>query len=98
MAAKDYEFACGWQNAYLTKKLKSNEGKKVSVMSNDRRVITDNEIIYLLKWYAQRECEKLESSGFALSDDKGEVIHISLKGEWLKELSLEDTEDEESHN
>lgn len=42
MAAKNYDIVCGWQNAYIAKRTKTNE------MSDDRKVITDGEIMMLI--------------------------------------------------
>ena len=50
MAAKDYVFVTGWLGAYLTKKKKSNS----PMMSADRRIIEDNEIIGLFEFYLRK--------------------------------------------
>lgn len=50
MAARDYEICCAMSNAYLAKLLK----KEKWVMSNDRRIISNSEIINLLDWFADK--------------------------------------------
>lgn len=50
MAAKDYVFVTGWRDVYLAKRKKS----KSPMMSADRRVIEDNEIIGLFEFYLRK--------------------------------------------
>ncbi len=59
MAAKDYEIVTGWCNAYLAKKKKPTK-KGPQTMSQDRRVIEDNEIIGLFEFYLRKWCEEHE--------------------------------------
>lgn len=74
MAAKDYEFAIGWTNVYLAKKKKPAK-KGPQIMSQDRRVITEDEIIGLFefllrKWYDGHEGEDT----MFIKDDDGKLI------------------------
>lgn len=70
MAAKDYEIVTGWMNAYLTKKKKTKNG----VMSQDRRVIEDNEIIGLFEFYLRNWCEKNEKDTVVITGGDGKKI------------------------
>lgn len=51
MAAKDYQICPALFNAYIAKVSKKNPGQ----MTNDRRVITENEILMLIDWYLDNE-------------------------------------------
>lgn len=57
MAAKDYIIVEGMFNAYLTKKKKPTK-KGPQTMSEDRRPITDAEIIGLFEFYLRNWCEE----------------------------------------
>ena len=59
MAATDYEIVTGWMNAYLAKKKKPTK-KGAQTMSQDRRPITDGEIIGLFEFYLRNWCEEHE--------------------------------------
>lgn len=50
MAAKDYEICCAIFNAYIAKPSKREQG----VMTNDRREITEGEILMLMDWFADK--------------------------------------------
>ena len=70
MAATDYEITFGCLNPYLAKKKKT----KSKTMSQDRRPITDNEIIslfefYLRKWYSENEEDTL-----VITDENGKKL------------------------
>lgn len=47
MTAKDYRICCGCFNAYIAKISKRNP----NVMLDDRREITDDEILTLIDWF-----------------------------------------------
>ena len=53
MAATDYVIVTGWMNAYLTKKKKPTK-KGPQTMSEDRRPITDGEMIGLFEFYLRK--------------------------------------------
>ena len=59
MAAKDYVFVTGWRDAYLAKKKKSNS----PMMSIDRRIIKDNEILGLFEFYLRKYCSEHKKTG-----------------------------------
>lgn len=81
MAAKDYVFVTGWRDAYLAKKKKSNS----PMMSTDRRVIEDNEIIGLFEFYLRK---------FHGKTGKDSVTITNSDGKKLFEATLLDKEDE----
>lgn len=54
MAAKDYKILLGWQNAYIGKEIK----RKTYTMSEDRRPLTEGEILALIHWWAQKKMEE----------------------------------------
>lgn len=47
MAAKDYRICCGFFNAYIAKVSKHDP----YIMLDDRREITDDEILTLIDWF-----------------------------------------------
>lgn len=59
MAATDYIIVEGMFNAYLTKKKKPTK-KGSQIMSEDRRPITDEEIIGLFEFYLRKWCDEHE--------------------------------------
>ncbi len=54
MAAKDYIFAEGMMDIYLTKKKKRDDG----TMSQDRRLITEAEQMYIAEHFLRAYCER----------------------------------------
>lgn len=68
MAANDYEFVTGLLYPYMAKKTKSNK-----TMSQDRRVVTDNEILGLFEFYLRRRFETDGSKKIVVKRD-GKVI------------------------
>ena len=79
MAANDYEFVTGLVYAYLAKKTKSNK-----TMSQDRRVVTDNEILGLFEFYLRRRFET----------DGSKKIVVKRDGKTVFEAELLDVEEE----
>ena len=57
MATTDYVIVTGWMNAYLARKKKPTK-RGPQTMSNDRRPITDEEIIGLFEFYLRQWCEE----------------------------------------
>lgn len=82
MAATDYEIVTGWFNPYLAKKKKS----KSKTMSQDRRIITDNEILGLFEFYLRRWCS---------INRKNTVVITNKSGKNLFEATLIDKEEDE---
>lgn len=85
MAAKDYIIVSGWRNAYLTKKKKPTK-KGLQVMSQDRRPITDGEMIGLFEFYLRKWCE--EHPG------EDTVVITNSDGKKIFEATLLDKEDD----
>lgn len=83
MAANDYEFVEGLVYAYLAKKTKSKK-----LISQDRRVVTDNEILGLFEFYLRRRVKESDCSEFVAKRDGKEVFKAEL-------LDVEEEEEEE---
>ena len=56
MAATDYVIVTGWMNAYLTKKKKPTKNGP-QTMSEDRRPITEGEMIGLFEFSPAGRCD-----------------------------------------
>lgn len=78
MAATDYIIVTGWLNAYLVKKKKStNTG--LQTMSQDRRVITNSEMIGLFEFYLRNWCEDHGSNTVVITDpDENKIFEATL--------------------
>ena len=85
MAAKDYIIVSGWRNAYLTKKKKPTK-KGLQVMSQDRRPITDSEMIGLFEFYLRKWCEEHEG--------EDTVVITNSDGKKIFEATLLDKDEE----
>lgn len=72
MAATDYAIVTGWANAYIARKKKPAK-KGMQTMSEDRRPITDNEIIGLFEFYLRNWCEE-NGDGTLVIKKGGKVI------------------------
>lgn len=73
MPATDYEIATGLFNAYLVKKKKpTKNGHKT--MSQDRRHITDGEILGLFEFYLRNWCEENEKDTVVITNGDGKKI------------------------
>lgn len=79
MAAKDYEICCALFNAYIAKVSKRDP----NLMLEDRREITESEILMLVDWYMENKCqEKGYKDGvvcFESHVQEGKIIEIQLK-------------------
>lgn len=74
MAATDYEIVTGWMNAYLAKKKKSTK-KGSQTMSEDRRPITEEEMLGLFEFYLRKWCDEHEGEDtMFIIDDDGKLI------------------------
>ena len=85
MAAKDYVIVSGWRNAYLTRKKKPTK-KGLQVMSQDRRPITDSEMIGLFEFYLRKWCEDHPA--------EDTVVITNSDGKKIFEATLLDKEDD----
>ena len=74
MAAKDYKICFGWRGAYLAKQSKKTPG----LMLEDRREISEVEIIRLIHWWASSKAE----------ERKNNVQQITVGGEPVVEVKL----------
>lgn len=74
MAAKDYKICFGWRGAYLAKQSKKTPG----LMLEDRREISEVEIIQLIHWWASNKAE----------ERKNNVQQITVGGEPVVEVKL----------
>ena len=92
MSAKDYIIVEGCLGTpYLTKKKKSDK-----LMSQDRRPITDNEIIGLFENYLKRFCVENKSSTLEITDGDGnKIFTASIIGKMLQDVKSEIKESEE---
>ena len=77
MAAKDYIIVTGWQNAYLAKK-KAPAKKGPQIMSADRRVIEDREIIGLFEFYLRNWCEEHGEDTIVISRGVEKIFEAKL--------------------
>lgn len=84
MAAKDYIIVTGCMNAFLAKK-KTPTKKGPQIMSMDRRVIEDSEIIGLFEFYLRNWC----------SEHGEDTIVISIGGKKIIEAKLLDFKKED---
>lgn len=74
MAAKDYKICFGWRGAYLVKQSKKTSG----LMLEDRREISEVEIIRLIHWWASNKAV----------ERKNNVQQITVGGEPVVEVKL----------
>lgn len=71
--AEDYRICCALFNAYIAKVSKRNPNK----MLEDRRVITDSEILTLIWWkLEQTVAENEDANGFVFEDNEGKRIEV----------------------
>ncbi len=74
MAAKDYKICFGWRGVYLAKESK----KTPDLMLEDRREISEVEIIRLIHWWASKKAE----------ERKNNIQQITVGGEPVVEVKL----------
>ena len=75
MAAKDYKICPALFHAYIAKVSKRNPNK----MTDDRRVITENEILMLIDWYLDNELEEGKNTlSFESHARKGKRIQLKF--------------------
>jgi hypothetical protein len=73
MAATDYVIATGWMNAYLTRKKKPTK-KGLQIMSSDRRIIEEGEIIGLFEFYLRNWCKEHGEDTVVIANSDGKNI------------------------
>ena len=80
MAAKDYEICPALFNAYIAKV--SKKKKSPNIMTDDRRIITENEILMLIDWYLDKELEENQTSlSFESNAREGKRIQLKFVNE-----------------
>ena len=75
MAAKDYKICPALFNAYIAKTSKKNP----NIMTNDRREITENEILSLIDWYLDKELPEDEQKKLSFESLTREGMRIEMK-------------------
>lgn len=76
MSAKDYEICPALFDAYIAKVSKRNPNQ----MTDDRRKITENEILMLIDWFLDRKADKGEHGiSFDSAAREGMSIHMKFK-------------------
>jgi hypothetical protein len=75
MAAKDYQICTGLFNAYIAKVRK----KRPNMMTDDRRVITEGEILMLIDWYLDNELdEEHDTLSFESQEREGKRVQLKF--------------------
>lgn len=74
MAAKDYKICFGWRGAYLAKESKKTPG----LMLEDRREISEVEIIRLIHWWASKKAEERKENVQTITADGEPVVEVKL--------------------
>lgn len=77
MAAKDYTFAAGWKDIYLTKKTKPRKDG-LHVMSTDRRPLDEQEILYVIENYLRMYCANNDTDEVTVTNDGKPVFKMIL--------------------
>ena len=78
MAAKDYQICPALFNAYIAKVSKKNPNK---MMTDDRRIITEDEILMLIDWYLDNELEENQTLSFESHRREGKRILLRFVDE-----------------
>ena len=83
MSAKDYQICPALFKAYIARVSK----KKIpNLMTDDRREITDAEIMNLIEWRFRRFCEENKTTKMCIISNGETVIKLNAKGSLLEEL------------
>lgn len=81
MAAKDYKICLGWRNAYIGKCSKRNK----NTMTEDRRVLSEGEILSLIHWWTQKKAEETGEKTQSITVGDKVVVEVTLLEENKKE-------------
>ena len=73
IGAKDYQICCALFHAYIAKVSK----KKPNLMTDDRREISEQEILTLIDWYLDQKAEEGEH-GIEFESDAREGMKIQM--------------------
>lgn len=82
MSAKDYQICPALFKAYIARVSK----KIPNLMTDDRREITDAEIVNLIEWRFRRFCEENKKTTMRINNDSETIIELNAKGSLLEEL------------
>lgn len=82
MSAKDYEICPALFNAFIAKVSKRDP----NLMTEDRRIITDKEIIGLIRWYLKRFCIENDTDRVFINENDKTTIEIVAHGKLLEEI------------
>lgn len=82
MSAKDYEICPALFNAFIAKVSKRDP----NLMTDDRRIITDREIIGLIRWYLKRFCIENDTDRVFINENDKTTIEIVAHGKLLEEI------------
>lgn len=74
MAAKDYSICCAMFNAYIAKTSKRNP----NIMLEDRREITEGEILLLIEWWLRRKLADTIFDTQIITQDGKPIIELKL--------------------
>ena len=88
MAAKDYKICPALFNAYIAKVSKRDH----NLMTDDRRVITDQEIVMLMDWWLDKNAEEGEH-GMQFDSYTREGMKIEMR--FKKKDDSDDIEDDQ---
>ena len=77
MAAKDYTFAAGWKEIYLTKKTKPRKDG-LHIMSTDRRPLDEQEILYVIENYLRMYCANNDTDEVTVTNDGKPIFKMIL--------------------
>lgn len=72
MAAKDYKICPGTFRAYIAKTSKRNP----NLMTDDRREISENEILCLIDWYLEKRCDEENSDTITITSNGKPIIEM----------------------
>lgn len=72
MAAKDYKICPALFSAYIAKVSKRNP----NLMTEDRREISENEILCLIDWYLSKRCDEENSDTITITSNGKPIIEI----------------------
>lgn len=78
MAAKDYTFAAGCFDIFLTKKTKPRKDG-THLMSEDRRPLEESEIFYIFESYLRNYCEEHNTDTLTVTSHGKPIFTTTLK-------------------
>lgn len=76
MAAKDYHICPAMTEAYIAKVSK----KTSNLMLQDRKIITDAEIMNLITWWTERKCLEVKDTKVSITSKGEKILTITPEG------------------